>query len=88
MALSTYGNSGRFVAESWHENREAARRSLGKFEWGDFEVKKYDLDNVEFDRKMRTTYTDPDVTTEGSPKRGEPLSGSYNRTNVGNPARD
>jgi len=88
MTLHSYGDSGRFVADEWHGTRREAHRSLGEFEFGDFEVKKYDLDNIQFDRKMRVVYTDPDTNTEGSAKRGEPLSGPHTRANVGNPARD
>lgn len=74
MGLSTKG-TGKVLSEEWHDKRQKARESLGKFEWGDIDITRYDLDEIEFDRKARKTKTDVRVPTEGGAKSGEPLQG-------------
>lgn len=81
MTMKTTGNSGRYLSEEYHRVRDEARRSLGIFEWGDIDIERYDLDNIQFDRKMRKTQTDPRIETEGSVKSGHPL-------NYDDPVRD
>ena len=75
MTMKSTGNSGRFLNEDWHDRRQDARESLGKFEFGDIDIAKYDLDDIQFDRKARKTTTEPRIDAEGSPKAGEPLQG-------------
>lgn len=74
MALKKRGNSGRKLSQEWHRVREEARRSLGSFEFGPVDTERYDLDEIDFDRKMRDAETDPRVENEGSPKSGNALA--------------
>jgi len=73
MTMHTLGDSGRFLSEEYHDKRQEARESLGAFEWGPIDTERYDLDNLKFDRKARSVYTDPDLEIEGSPKSGHLL---------------
>lgn len=74
MGLSTKG-TGKVLSSEWHEQRQKARESLGLFEWGDIDIARYDLDEIEFDRKARKTKTEVRVPVEGGAKSGEPLQG-------------
>jgi hypothetical protein len=75
MALSSIGNTGKFLNEEWHDTRQEARESLGLFEWGDIDIVRYDLDGIQFDRKARATETRVEVEAETAAKSGEPLQG-------------
>lgn len=46
------GNDGRYVNQEWHEVREEAlRETLSIDEWGDIDITKYDLDELNFSGK-------------------------------------
>lgn len=46
------GNDGRFVNQEYHVRREEAlRETLSIDEWGDIDITKYDLDNLDFSGK-------------------------------------
>lgn len=75
MTMKSTGNSGKHLNEEWHDKRHEARESLGLFEWGDIDIARYDLDEIQFDRKARKTKTEVDIETEGGAKSGEPLQG-------------
>jgi len=71
MTLQRWGNSGKYLNEEYHETRKEARKSLGIYEWGDIEISRYDLDNIDFDRTMRVRpVTNPNFDAEGGPKSG------------------
>lgn len=72
MSLNTKG-TGKVLSEEWHDKRQEAREGLGLFEWGDIDIERYDLDEIEFDRKAREVKTDVRVNTEGAAKSGHLL---------------
>lgn len=74
MTLQTFGNSGRYLSKVYHEKRKEARESLGLFEWGEPDKTRYDLDNIQFDRKARHPLTDPRIEAEASAKSDVPLA--------------
>lgn len=68
-----FGNDGKFVNKEYHAFREIARTTAYKLEeFGDIEIEKYDLDNVDFDRsqKASTHITESMVEVEGGAQGG------------------
>jgi hypothetical protein len=46
------GNDGKYTNEEWHAFREKALRNTYSLEeWGDIDIEKYDLDELEFTSK-------------------------------------
>lgn len=52
MVQFALGNSGKFTNEEYHIFREEALRNTFTLdEWGDIDIEKYDLDNLDFSGK-------------------------------------
>lgn len=75
MTLNSKSGAGTHLSSEWHQERQNARESLGLFEFGPIEVERYDLDEIQFDRKARKTKTEVRIENEGAAKSGEPLQG-------------
>lgn len=74
MVEKATGNSGRFVSKEWHQTRHDARtKTFSLDDWGDIAIEKYDLDDVEIDRKHKKSayITDANVVSEGGAKPGK-----------------
>lgn len=58
MVQMPHSGSGQYLNGEWHDTRHKARTETFSIEeWGDIDIEKYDLDNVEFTRKQkRSTY--------------------------------
>lgn len=73
MTQYTTGNSGKVLNNEWHrERRLAITEHFNIREFGDIDIQKYDLDELEFTRKYKdSTYvTDTRLESEGSAKSG------------------
>jgi hypothetical protein len=52
MVSFALGNSGKYYNKEWHIKREKALRETWNIdEWGDIDITKYDLDELDFSRK-------------------------------------
>lgn len=73
MVGYSLGNDGKYVNKNYHAFREMARtETYGLMEWGEIDIEKYDLDNVDFDRSQKgSTYiTESMVEVEGGAQGG------------------
>jgi len=73
MVGMPFGNDGKFVNKEYHAKRQEARtETYGLFEWGDIDIEKFDLDNIEFDRSQKdsTHITESKVDVVAGAKGG------------------
>jgi hypothetical protein len=73
MPLFSYGGPGSKLSEEWHDTRHEARTTTyGLFEWGEIDIERYDLDEIEFTGKYvdRTYILKPRVLSEGGTNSG------------------
>lgn len=74
MVQFSLGSPGRFLNKEWHQTRyEARTETYGLSEWGDIDIERYDLDNVEFTRKHKDSsyITRVQVESEGAAQGGK-----------------
>jgi len=76
MVQRSLGNSGKYLNTEWHEKRfEAYTTTFTIDQWSDIAQERYDLTEIEFDRRGKKSYyiTEAMVEHEGAAKGGVDL---------------
>jgi len=80
MVLQSSGGSGEELSREWHRKRwEAESETFGILEWGEIEIQRFDLDEIQFSRKYKqsTYHSESQIEGEGGPKSGKDVRETF-----------